>query len=77
MALKDFVRRDKCIVFARNCKFVSLIQCNMQYLACTVCIMYQSGLSSREKHGGPVFSAVSGPLEDLKTVPESLNHLGP
>ena len=37
----------------------------------------QSGLSSRAKHGGPVFSAVSGSIKDLATVPGSCNHLGP
>ena len=37
----------------------------------------QSGLSSRAKHGGPVFSAVSGYIKDLTTVPVSCNHLGP
>ena len=37
----------------------------------------QSGLSSRAKHGGPVFSAVSGSIKDLTTVPGSCNHLGP
>ena len=37
----------------------------------------QSGLSSRAKHGGPVFSAVSGYLKYLTTVPGSYNHLGP
>ena len=37
----------------------------------------QSGLSSRAKHGGTVFSAVSGSIKDLATVPGSYNHLGP
>ena len=37
----------------------------------------QSGLSSCAKHGGPVFSAVSGSIKDLATVPGSCNHLGP
>ena len=37
----------------------------------------QSGLSSRAKHGGPVFSAVSASIRDLTTVPGSCNHLGP
>ena len=37
----------------------------------------QSGLSSRAKHGGPVFLAVSGSIKDLATVPGSCNHLGP
>ena len=37
----------------------------------------QSGLSSRAKHGGPVFSAVSGSIKDLTTVPGFCNHLGP
>merc|ERR1711963_663343 len=37
----------------------------------------QSGLSSRAKHGGTVFSAVSGSINDLTTVPGSCNHLGP
>ena len=40
-------------------------------------VMIQSGLSSRAKHGGPVFSAVSGSIKDLATVPGSCNHLGP
>ena len=40
-------------------------------------IEVQSGLSSRAKHGGPVFSAVSGSIKDLATVPGSYNHLGP
>ena len=37
----------------------------------------QSGLSSRAKHGGTVFSAVSGSIKDLTTVPGFCNHLGP
>ena len=37
----------------------------------------QSGLSSRAKHGGTVFSAISGSIKDLTTVPGSYNHLGP
>ena len=37
----------------------------------------QSGLSSRAKHGGTVFSAVSGSIKDLATVPGSNNRLGP
>ena len=37
----------------------------------------QSGLSSRAKHGGTVFSAVSWSIKDLATVPGSYNHLGP
>ena len=37
----------------------------------------QSGLSSRAKHGGTVFSAVSGSIKDLATVPGSYNRLGP
>ena len=41
------------------------------------CIELQSGLSSRAKHGGTVFSAVSGSIKDLATVPGSCNHLGP
>ena len=40
-------------------------------------IILQSGLSSRAKHGGPVFSAVSGSIKDPTTVPGSCNHLGP
>ena len=39
--------------------------------------LLQSGLSSRAKHGGTVFSAVSGSIKDLATVPGSYNHLGP
>ena len=39
--------------------------------------MVQSGLSSRAKHGGTVFSAISGSIKDLTTVPGSYNHLGP
>ena len=41
------------------------------------CISIQSGLSSRAKHRGTVFSAVSGSIKDLTTVPGSCNHLGP
>ena len=37
----------------------------------------QSGLSSRAKHGGTVFSAISGSIKDLTTVPGFCNHLGP
>ena len=37
----------------------------------------QSGLSSRAKHGGTVFSADSGSIKDLTTVPGFCNHLGP
>ena len=43
----------------------------------TISFPIQSGLSSRAKHGGPVFSAVSGSIKDLATVPGSCNHLGP
>ena len=39
--------------------------------------LLQSGLSSRAKHGGTVFSAISGSIKDLTTVPGSYNHLGP
>ena len=37
----------------------------------------QSGLSSRAKHGGTVFSAVSWSIKDLTTVQGFCNHLGP
>ena len=37
----------------------------------------QSGICSCAKHGGTVFSAVSGSIKDLATVPGSCNHLGP
>ena len=37
----------------------------------------QSGLSSRAKHGGTDFSAFSGSIKDLTTVPGFCNHLGP
>ena len=43
----------------------------------TISIVVQSGLSSRAKHGGTVFSVVSGSIKDLATVPGSYNHLGP
>ena len=26
--------RDKCVVFARNCKLANLIECNIQYISC-------------------------------------------
>ena len=39
--------------------------------------LIQSGLSSRAKHGGTVFSAISGSIKDLTTVPGFCNHLGP
>ena len=42
-----------------------------------ISIDIQSGLSSRAKHGGTVFSAVSGSIKDLTTVPGFCNHLGP
>ena len=37
MTMKTFVKgvfyfRNKCVVFARNCKFAHLTQCNMQYI---------------------------------------------
>ena len=37
----------------------------------------QSGICSCAKHGGTVFSAVSGSINNLTTVPGSCNHLGP
>ena len=40
-------------------------------------VKIQSGLSSRAKHGGTVFSAISGSTKDLTTVPGSYSHLGP
>ena len=43
----------------------------------TLADLVQYGLSSRAKHGGPVFSAVSGSIKDLATVPGSCNHFGP
>ena len=42
-----------------------------------VVLNLQSGLSSRAKHGGTVFSADSGSIKDLTTVPGFCNHLGP
>ena len=32
---------DKCVVFARNCKFASLTQYNMQYIPCNSAFLAQ------------------------------------
>ena len=50
MAIKVFVRRvfaifgDKCVVFARNCKFANLIQYDMQYTPCNSALLAQKTL---------------------------------
>ena len=33
--------RDKCVVFARNCKFANIIQYNMQYIPCNSALLAQ------------------------------------
>ena len=36
--------RDKCVVFARNCKCENLIQCDVQYTPCNSALLAQETL---------------------------------
>ena len=50
---KKIVRRvfacEKCVVFARNCKFDNLIQYNMQYISCGNALLAQETLLLSQK----------------------------
>ena len=49
MAMKIFVKRDNCVVFARNRKFANLIQYNMQYKPCNSALLAQETMFLTQK----------------------------
>ena len=50
--------RDKCVVFARNCKFSNLTQWDMQFIPCNSALLAQETLFLTQK--GAFFAEKSG-----------------